>query len=111
MEVDALRIAGRPRNGEGGSQDAGSVHGVLSESDDPSTLRIATETGLCLEFEKVLPYGPNDSHFVGVLTRAVGVRVRVEQQVLLLGARELPHLLSAVSLVGVVRRSDLRCDT
>ncbi|WP_207212058.1 DUF6228 family protein [Promicromonospora panici] len=66
---------------------------MLLDSDDPSTLRITMETGLRLEFEKVLPYGPDDPHFVGMLTRAVGAHVRVEQQVLLLAASELPYFL------------------
>jgi hypothetical protein len=74
-------------------QGAGSVHRVLLDSDDPSTLRITTETGLRLEFEKALPYGPDDPHFVGMLVRAVGGQVRVEQQVLLLAASELPRFL------------------
>ncbi|MFI2486886.1 DUF6228 family protein [Promicromonospora kroppenstedtii] len=66
---------------------------MLVDSDDPSSLRIITEAGLRLEFEKAFPYGPDDPHVVGVLMRAVGAHVRVEQQVLLLGTSEIPHFL------------------
>ena len=83
------------------------MHGVFSDSDDPSVLRIPTATGLCLEFEKVLPCGSDDPHFVGMLMRATRDHVKVEQQVLRLGTGELPHFLGGLyeGLPGLGRRA------
>lgn len=64
---------------------------MLVDSDDPSTVRITTERGLRLEFEKAYPYGPDDPHIAGMVVRVVGDHVRMEQQVLLLGATEIPR--------------------
>ncbi|MCF4123741.1 DUF6228 family protein [Antribacter sp. KLBMP9083] len=64
---------------------------------DPAVLRIPASTELTLEFEKDFPYGPDDPHIAGVLVRATGNHVRIEQQVILLGTRELPDFLRGLS--------------
>ncbi|WP_051275042.1 DUF6228 family protein [Cellulomonas sp. URHD0024] len=56
---------------------------MIIEDSDPSVLRVATSAGLQLEFEKAYPYGPDDPHVGGMIVRATGRDVRIEQQVIL----------------------------
>ncbi|MEV7962518.1 DUF6228 family protein [Oerskovia paurometabola] len=45
-------------------------------------VRVPASTALTLEFEQSFPYGPDDPHTSGMLVRAVGDHLRVEQQVI-----------------------------
>lgn len=52
---------------------------------DDSILRIPVSQSLTLEFRRSFPYGPGDPRISGLIVRATGVFVNVEQQVILLG--------------------------
>ncbi len=60
---------------------------------EQAVVRIPASTGLTLEFERSFPYGPEDPHVSGILVRAVGNHLRVEQEVLLLGTGGLSAFL------------------
>ncbi|MET3977430.1 DUF6228 family protein [Cellulosimicrobium funkei] len=61
---------------------------------DQAVVRIPASTGLTLEFEQTFPYGPDDPYVSGMLVRAIGDHLRVEQQVILsLGTSGLPAFL------------------
>lgn len=49
-----------------------------------------------LEFERTYPYGPDDPDVGGMIVRAVGSHVRIEQQVILLGAGGLTDFLTGL---------------
>ncbi|MFF2620557.1 DUF6228 family protein [Oerskovia jenensis] len=49
---------------------------------DQAMVRVPASTGLTLEFEQSFPYGSDDPYMSGMLVRAVGDDLRVEQQVI-----------------------------
>ncbi|WP_220084462.1 DUF6228 family protein [Cellulosimicrobium sp. I38E] len=50
---------------------------------DQAAVRIPASTGLTLEFEQSFPYGPDDPYVSGMLVRAVGDHLQVEQRIIL----------------------------
>lgn len=62
---------------------------TMREDIDPAAMRVIASTSLRLEFEKTFPAGPDDPYVIGMNVRVVGDHVQIEQQVILLGARDL----------------------
>ncbi|MFF2269583.1 DUF6228 family protein [Cellulosimicrobium cellulans] len=52
-------------------------------------LNLPTPTGLTLEFERSDPYGPDDPYVTGMIVRAHGDHVQIDQQVILHGSEDL----------------------
>lgn len=69
---------------------------MIIEDSDPPVLRLATSTGLHLEFERTYPYGPDDPNVGGMIVRATGSHVRIEQRVILLGSGDLTDFLTGL---------------
>jgi len=66
---------------------------VIVEDSDPPVLALQTTAGLILEFEKTYPYGPDDAYVSGLVVRATGRLVHIEQQAILSRGTDLPAFL------------------